>query len=205
MKRLSLCLLCLLGQCCVLPALAQDAASPGPNAAEHQRIDEARAQAMADFNAEDIACYQRFAVSGCLKQVQSRRRAVLADLKKQEALLQEQERAGQAAEQRRSLAQKALERQQLEADIRADNAAGRAAEKLLEQQEKQAAHAAKAQAPAASAAAPAAPIGPGATEQASNRESYARKQLDAEKKRQDIAKRLAEKDSKPAAPLPVPK
>ena len=189
-------LLCLLGLFWALPVLAQDDALVDV----HQRIEAARAQALADFNAEDIACYQRFAVSGCLKQVQSKRRALLADLRKQEALLREQELAQQAAQQRERTARKALERQQLEADIRADNAAGRAAEKLLEQQEKQAAHAAKAS--SASAAAPPAPTGPGATEQASNRDSYARKQLDAEKKRQDIAKRLAEKDGKAAAPLP---
>jgi colicin import membrane protein len=188
-------------------ALAQDPATPMPvdNTAAYQRIDVVRAQAMAGFAAEDAQCYQQFAVSGCLKDVQTRRRALLADLRRQEADLHEGEFAQRAAEQRQRASQKALERQQQEADLRADNGADRILEKGLEQQEKQAAHAAKASAPVSGEAAPLVPTGPSAAEQAANRESYARKLQDAEKKRQELARRLAETPAKPAAPLPVPK
>jgi hypothetical protein len=187
--------------------LAQEAPAQEPidNTVAFQRIEAARAQSMAEFDAEDAQCYQRFAVSGCLKQVQSRRRAKLAELRKQEAALHERERAQQAQEQRRNLAQKAKERQQREEELLTERGADRTAEKLQEQQEKQASHAAKAAVPAASAAAHAASNGPTAAEQASMRESYARKQQDAEKNRQDLARRLAEKKTKPAAPLPLPK
>jgi hypothetical protein len=175
------------------------------NTAEYQRIDAERTKAMAGFDAEDAQCYQRFAVSGCLKQVQSKRRAVLGELRRQETDLHEAELAQHAVEQRQRAAQKQLERQQQEAELRAENGTARAAEKLREQEEKQASHAAIAAAPAASAAAKPSPTGPSASEQAANRDSYVRKQLEAEKKRQELARRQAEKTSKPAAPLPIPK
>jgi hypothetical protein len=195
----------LLGLLWAMSALAQEEA-PGPdaNAAEQQRIESARVQALAGFDAEDADCYQRFASSGCLKDVQSRRRAVLGVLRKQEALLHERELALQAAAQRQRTAQKAVERQQQEADLAADKGAQRAADKLQEQQEKKAAHAAQAQASASGSMAMPSPAGPTPADQASNRDSHARKLLDAEQKRQEIAKRLAEKKGKSAAPLPLP-
>ena len=194
----------LLGLLCAMSALAQeDAQNLDANAAEHQRIEAARVQATAGFDAEDAACYQRFAVSGCLKDVQSKRRAMLGVLRKQEALVIERELAQQAQAQRQRVVQKAQERQQQEADLAADNGAVRAADKLQEQQEKQAAHAALAQASGVSSMAMPSPTGPAPADQASNRDSHARKLLEAEQKRQEIAKRLADKKGDAAAPLPL--
>lgn len=199
-------LLAWLGLLWATPLLAQPVPlrQSGDSTAAFQRIEAARAQALAGFEADDAQCYQRFAVSGCLKQVQSRRRAALADLRGQEAVLHERERAQQAQEQRLRVAQKAQERQQQQADLLAERGQDRAAEKLREQQEKQADHVARAATSGASAAAQPAAGGPSASGQTAMRESYARKQLEAEKKRQDVAKRLAEKGGKPAAPLPLP-
>jgi colicin import membrane protein len=174
------------------------------NTAAYQRIDAERAGATAAFDAEDADCTQRFAVSGCLKNVQSRRRAKLAELRRQESALREADLASQAQEQRQSAAQKALEHQQWDAEQGTNNAAAHADEKLREQDQKRAAHAARASGPAAQPASIPRTSGPTPAEQAANRASYARKQQEAEKKRQELARRMADKTGKPAAPLPLP-
>ena len=198
----------------VLPSRAQEPQADGVDgvdgvdAADFQRIEATRALETARYTAAEAACYQRFAVSSCLQDLQSQRRAMLADLRRQEAILHERQFAHRAAEQKRLSAQKALERQQKEAELKAENPAARAAEKLQAQKTKQAEHLAKA--PAAWASAPASTEAPtvptqalSAAEQAANRESYARKQAAASAKRQEIAKRLGDKE-KGTAPLPLP-
>jgi membrane protein involved in colicin uptake len=203
MRRLAAGLLAMLW---LVPLWAQDAA-PGPSAdrAEMENIQASRVREGAAFDAEEADCYQRFAVSGCLKSVQSRRRAAMAKLRHQEALLHEREAAQRGAEERQRIADKAREKAQQDAERRANGSADDNAGKLREQQDKRAAHAARA---GASATPPSvnkpAGSGPDAAKQAANRESYARKLADAEKKRQDVAKRQMEKSGKNAAPLPLP-
>jgi hypothetical protein len=176
---------------------------------ELQRIEATRVRETAVYDAEEAACYQRFAVSGCIKDIQSQRRAMLANLRRQEAALHERQFADKGAEQRRLSAQKAQERQQQQSGSQTEEAAARTADKLQAQKDKLADHAAKSpvqgdSAPAANAAAPPLPTaGLSAADQSANRASYARKQAEAEKKRAEIAKRLAGK-GKPAAPLPLP-
>ena len=75
------------------PALA------GREALEHQRIREQRTQAMAQFSERDAGCYQRFAVNNCLAEVRTQRRAVLADLRRQETSLNDAQRKRRAADQ----------------------------------------------------------------------------------------------------------
>lgn len=204
MRLALVCWLCLVG---ATAAWAQDpsAALASADAAEFQRIEATRARETAAMDAQESACYQRFAVSSCLTEVQSRRRAMLANLRQQEAVLHEREFAERGAEQRRLSQQKVLERQQREEELRASHAQADRADKLQAQKDKQAEHAAMAQ-PRAASAGPATPqpTGPTAAEQAAKRDSYARKLAEAEKKRQEIAKRLADKAGKGAAPLPVP-
>ena len=206
MKRLAA--LGLFALCAGMPLWAQDhvaAAAGTPDAAEFERIQARRERESASFDAQEADCYQHFAVSACVNNVQTKRRAVLAELRREEALLHERESAQRGAEQLRLTAQKARDRLQQDVGSSAQSAADTLADRLQTQQDKRQAHASKA---AASAAAqgrtvPAA-SGPSAAEQASNRENYARKQAEAERKRQDIARRLADRKSKPAAPLPVP-
>ncbi len=195
----------LLGLCFAVQGFAQtQAAVPEPVSGDaYQRIEAVRARETAVLDAQEADCYQRFAVNNCLKNVQSRRRALLADLKRQETRLHEREHALQGSEALQRSAQKAVEAQQKKADTPAGEGAVRAQDKAQEQSDKQAAHAAKAASGAAAVSAPV-PAGPGAAEQAQAREGYARKQADAEKKRQERARRLAEKAAKPVKPLPVP-
>lgn len=222
-----------LGLCCLLQAMPAWSQSPpvaaievpAPDSEAFARIEATRTRETATLDAQEAACYQRFAVSACVKDVQSRRRAMLAGLRQQEAVLHERQFAAQGAEQLRRTAQKVEERKQQDLELQASRPAQQRDTKLRAQQEKQAEHA-QSQAQAEKAAVPStglagkplqtstsapvaaatAPAASGLTpaEQALNRASFARKQADLEKKRRDIAKRLAEKGTKPAAPLPVP-
>lgn len=168
--------------------------------AQYQRIEATRKRETAAFNAQEAECYKHFAVSGCVKDVEVARRAMLARLRREEALLHEREAAIKGAEQKRAIEQKALDKQQQDKDAAANKAD--AANRVQAQKDKQAAHAAQSSSPAPAKAD--GPSGPSPAEQASNRASYERKLQDAEKKRQEIAKRLAEKQGKSAKPLPVP-
>ncbi len=202
MRRLGTALLALCG---ALQCFAQTPAVPPEQVPSdaYQRIEAERVRETAAFDAQEAACYQRFAVNDCLKKVQSRRRALLADLKRQETRLHEREHVQQGTEALQRIEQKALDSQQKKAAILADDSAVRAQDKLQEQHDKQAEHAAKAASGSAGIAAPLS-NGPSAADQAQSRESFARKQADAEKKRQELAKRLAGKAGQAAQPLPVP-
>ena len=176
----------------------------GPVSSEdYQRIEDARLREGANFDAQEAACYERFAVNDCLKKVQIKRIAVMAELKRQEARLHGRERNQQGVEALERIEQKALERQQKQDENQGQDAVDRAQEKLLEQQDKRAEHAAKAASGPDSVSVPV-PAGPTAAEQAEARASYERKQAEAQKKREDVFKRQAEKVGKPAMPLPVP-
>ena len=170
----------------------------------YQRLDNLRAQEAAQFQAQQAECHSRFAVNGCLRDEQSRHRAALADLKRQETALHEQERAQRGAEQLARIQQKKLEHQN-KLD-QAAQAGSSAAEKMQKQQDKQAAHAEQAAKAAASnspAPRPAKPSSPmTAAQQAENRAAYERKRQQAETRRKKAAQRQAEK--KPAAALPLP-
>ena len=202
MKYLTVCMGAVLFSAQLLAQEGSAPASPQDQAEALQQIDTLRAQKMAELDGREAACYARFAVSGCLKSVQSERRAVLARLRRQEAELHEQQLQQQAAEKRLQAQTRLQERAQQDADRLAQNPGAAADEKLQAQKQKQADHQARAAQTPASAA-PASPAGPTAAEQAANRASYASKQQEAQKKREEIARRLSEKNGKGAAPLPV--
>ena len=188
-------LLSLLALLCA-PAMGEPVADAAVSGTEYQRIDQLRERETAEFTARESACYQRFAVNDCLKELQPAHRAVLADLKHQEVLLHDRERTQQAAQQLQRAEQKALEKQQ--AAQQAAAAATVAEEKWQAQGAKQAAHA---QNTASGSRSIVLPSGPSAAERTANAKSYAAKQAAAEQKRQQVAKRL-KRIEKPVAPLP---
>lgn len=65
---------------------------------ERTRIRATRAQQEAHYQSEEAACYVRFAVTDCLHEVRALRRAALADLRRQERLLNDLERQRRAQE-----------------------------------------------------------------------------------------------------------
>ena len=90
------------------------------NDAERLRISKERAVLEAGFNRENAACYQKFLVNNCLDEVKVRRQEAFTDLRRQEISIDDQERKAKGAEQLQKTEDKAsLEKQQAEADKRA--------------------------------------------------------------------------------------
>lgn len=104
-------------------ALAQPAApaeAPSTRDVERTRINSERARLEAGFLAEDAECYKKFAVNSCLGKVNERRREAMGDLRRQELLLNDEERRIRGGEQIRKTEEKqSPEKQQEAADQRA--------------------------------------------------------------------------------------
>ncbi len=106
---------------------AQTGVLPVPPAARQGTMDEERARISAErarleavFLAEDGACYKKFFVNSCLGEVNGRRREAMADLRRQEILLNDEERRSKGVEQIRKTEEKSSpEKQQEAADRRA--------------------------------------------------------------------------------------
>ena len=91
--------------------------------AERLRISVERSRLEAAFTLEDSACYKRFLVNNCLDEVKVRRRDALADLRRQEIVLNDESRKAKAAEQIQKTEDKSSnEKLQQEADKRAQAA-----------------------------------------------------------------------------------
>lgn len=87
---------------------------------ESLRISTERSRLEAAFAVENTACYKRFLVNNCLDEVKARRRDVLADLRRQEIVLNDEARKTKAGEQlRKTEAKSAPEKVQQEAEKRA--------------------------------------------------------------------------------------
>ena len=89
--------------------------------AERLRISNERSVLEAGFSGEDTACHKKFLVNRCLDDVKARRGEALADLRRQEILLNDQERKAKGAEQVKKTEEKdSPEKQQQAADKRTD-------------------------------------------------------------------------------------
>lgn len=107
--------------CCSLSLSAAMAQSPAHekdnNALERSKIAAERARLEAGFQAEEAACKSRFAVNACLQEIRPRRNAAMADLRRQELLINEADRKARAADQIQKTEDKSsLERQQQRAE-----------------------------------------------------------------------------------------
>jgi len=88
--------------------------------AERLRISADRSKLESAFALEDTACYTRFLVNNCLDEVKVRRRDALADLRRQEILLNDEARKAKAADQlQKTEVKSSPEKLQQEADKRA--------------------------------------------------------------------------------------
>ena len=107
--------------CCSLSLGAAMAQSPAQekdnNALERSKIAAERARLEAGFQAEEAACKSRFAVNACLQEIRPRRNAAMADLRRQDLLINEAERKARGADQIQKTEDKSsLERQQQRAE-----------------------------------------------------------------------------------------
>ena len=88
---------------------------------ERLRIGKERTSIEASFASEDAACYKRFLVNDCLNDVKVRRADALTDLRRQEILLNDQDRKAKGAEQvQKTESKDSPEKQQQAADKRAE-------------------------------------------------------------------------------------
>ena len=84
------------------------------------RISAERSRLETTFALEDTACYKRFLVNNCLDEAKVRHRDALADLRRQEIVLNDEARKAKAAEQLQKIEDKSSPEQlQLEADKKA--------------------------------------------------------------------------------------
>ena len=84
------------------------------------RISAERSRLEATFALEDTACYKRFLVNNCLDESKVRHRDAMADLRRQEIVLNDEARKAKAAEQLQKIEDKSSPEQlQLEADKKA--------------------------------------------------------------------------------------
>jgi len=180
------------------PAWALDAQ---PEAVDARSLLEARKREQAaQFDAQEQACSKVFAVTDCIREVNVRRRGVVAALRKEENALNEVERRQRERERLQSLQEKA--RQRAEQAPAADPGAESAAERHRRQQEKQASHAPQ--------SAPREPLPPKAKAQIDgqtrqqNAADYAARQQAASERRAARDKKLKEQGNKASADLPTP-
>lgn len=73
---------------------------------ERSRIQRSRAQAHAEAQQANAACYQKFAVSDCLREVRADKRLVLDELRRQEVILNDLARQAKAIEALKKIEEK---------------------------------------------------------------------------------------------------
>ena len=204
--------------CCSLSLSAAMAQSPAQekdnNALERSKIAAERARLEAGFQAEEAACKSRFAVNACLQEIRPRRNAAMADLRRQDLLINEADRKARAADQIQKTEDKSsLERQQqrAEQEKKAQQEAERRSERHDQRGQSQAKSAADASANVEAAQTRQKNSQSKAEEAKTRHEQAASNVLDAkvrsEKAAQNQAerdKRLKDKSNSTRKPLPAP-
>jgi hypothetical protein len=164
------------------------------------RLDAVSVEQMARFDREELACTQTFAVTDCIKAVKTRRRAVQAQLRKDENALNEAQRRERGLEQLQRIKEKT--QQHLERDATQATQSGPSqAERLRLQQEKIANHARQASS-LEPAGEPKMPKTLPATDVQRNTAAYAARQQAASKRRAQREKKLKDQGTLPSD-LPV--
>jgi len=182
-------------------------AQPLDEGAERQRIQTERAAAEQRFVEAQKACRSKFAVNDCVAEARRVHSATVSELKRQERVLNDADRKRRAAER-----QKEIDERHSAAQEQAD--AQRREKALADQKERDARAAEKASqrlpdgsvAPQGTPRKPPAPKADGITpdEAARNRADYEQRVQDAQKHRQDVEERNAQRTKPPAADLPPP-
>ena len=171
--------------------------------AQRRVIASERSEAAKAYDEKDRACYSDFAVSVCLRQVASERRAVLNELKQKDLVLARQERTEKAAQQRARLEEKANERLEMEKKISPEAIETSQMEKRNAQSLKLQDHASSAKIPAARSSAPKDSNAPTQAQRENKQAAYDKKILDAKKRIEERKKRLDQPTAAPSPPLPV--
>ena len=150
--------------------------------AERERLTRARQQLDAQYREDMKACYQYFDVNSCRLKARDRRIEANALLRKDEIAFNAQERERHAQEAQRAVAEKNSEAQQKQSQAERAAAMAASKERADANAQKQIDHAL----------------------QGTKRGDYVQKQRDAAQHREEVARKIRERDKEPAAPLPVP-
>ncbi len=194
-------------------AAAQAENAPGA-AAERTRLATERAQVQAAFTDQEKACYGKFGVTDCLAAAKARRRQTLADLRRQEIALNDAERKRKAAERQQLLDERLVAEKERLNKERANQAGQqqgreeRAAQKAAAQASNEAAapgNAAKREERVRQKLADRKAAQARRSKDAEKSDAqHEQRQKDAQKRRDNLSKRLAERKKPAAQPLPVP-
>jgi colicin import membrane protein len=177
-----------------LPAAAQN--QQAEEAAERARIASERTRIEAEFEQANKACYQKFAVNDCIADARAKRREVLADLRRQELVLNDADRRRRSSERLEEIEKKTADRRAAQASAPAPAASA-------------ASTPASARAASTPASAPRAARAPREPEQArqvdpgANARRYNERLEDAAQHKAEVQRRAAEA-KKDVRPLPVP-
>lgn len=106
--------------------------SPDNIAAQRALISAERSRLNAGYLTEDAACYKKFAVNNCLGEVNARRREAMANLRRQEVLLNDEERRRKGAEQIRKTEEKSSP-EKLQGDVERSASATKDYQRRLDQ------------------------------------------------------------------------
>jgi len=185
-----------------VPAQAQDDAQR-LLAQERARIAAQRQAADSRYTQAEAACYARFAVNDCLNEARAARRETLADLRRQEVSLNDDERRRKGAAQR----QRIDERLSPEIRQRAAQQRARILQDAVVRQERGAGAAREPAPPAALPTDAAAGTAPRAAKPAPHASAVRQRQeklQEAKARKERLEKRRLERTKPLAKPLPVP-
>lgn len=189
---------------CALLAPAASIGAPPDQTAERERIRQERAQAESLFKEREKECLKGFVVTPCTDKAQRQRRQSLAELKRQENLLDEQLRRQRAADRDEALAEKTREREQAAIGTSAAAASASAPQRTPREPRRPAATPEQVQAQAgqreAERSSKAAEAARRAQAQRGKVEAAARHKAEVEKRNAEQAR--SEKPASPGLPIP---
>ena len=222
MKNFAASLVCVFSSLCSFLAQAQVVVSPAPAEVaiqatpdiERARISRERMQLEAGIAVDNAACYRKFLVNNCLSEVKERGRDLMADLRRQELLINEQERKARAADQVFKTEQKASPEKQEEAAGRRAASLKEFDERMVRETQKSADRAimqsnekGNSDAAAERAKSNAAKVAPRKQKQtvaAQEAKKYSERQEKARERQEQHDRNQAGQTSPPAKPLPRP-
>ena len=179
--------------------------TPAQAAAEHERIARERAEVEATYSKQEAACLEGFVVTPCLEAARKAQRDGLARLRRQEVLLDEEQRKARAAQRMQSIrSNQEAQSARPTAPTPPGAAAGSRAASETERAPNPPSNAMEERRAAAAEREREAQVRRG--QEAANVERYEQRQREAEAHRREIEARNAKRDAsgKKSAPLPVP-
>ena len=175
--------------------------TPEERASVRAGIETRRAKSNEEFNLQEVACQDRFAVTSCMTDVKRKRIAAMSQYKREEAVLNDLDRKQRANEQLDAIREKQEERA-LEDKRLLDSTITTQEERLLRQNEKRVEHSQKANQQSTETERSKEQVVDRTATDSSNRADYDRRQQEAADRRAKRDKRVGDAQ-KGISPLPL--